>query len=731
MKLRTVRNARRSLILLAATILPISTISAVNPHRPAQNDSTAGHQRQLNEVTVTGLGLRRVKTSAFNVVALDASAFENSTKSLSDALQRAPGIKLRESGGTGSDLQLMMDGFSGKHVKVFIDGVPQEDTNSSFSINNIPVNMADRIEVYKGVVPVQFGTDAIGGVVNVVTKRNVRPWTLDVSYAGGSFNTHKSNVNFSQNFKNSLFWQLTAFQNYSDNSYKVDAAVENFQTGAIDRSNLQRVKRFNDNFHNEAAIVKFGVKDVAWADKISVGLRYSRYYKEIQTGVRQVVVYGQKHRHGHSLVPTFEYYKRDLFTPRLVFALSANLSIDRTTNVDTATVKYNWLGQTRALNSPGEQSYQLSQARQTTLNVSATATYTWRRRHQVVVNNQTTAFHRRNADMRAAVTVLDAIAKNTTKNITGVSYRYMPSSTWNASAFGKLYSQSISGPIATSAAADNYERLSRTTRNLGGGAAATWFLPIDLQAKLSYEYACRLPSIDEMFGDEDLENGDISIKPERSHNLNLNLSWSHLWEGGHSLMVEGSLIYRDTRDYIQRNIENLSGGKYAATYINYGKVMTKGLTFSARYAWRNAMTVGGNLTWMNIRDNMHTAMGTTAANLTYRSRMPNVPYFFTDMDAAYTFHGVGRRSNSLQIAYDNQFTREFCYYSEAIGADNSEFMVPNQWCHNLSVTYVIADGRWNISAECHNLANSKLYDNYSLQKPGRSFMAKVRLFLSK
>ena len=63
-------------------------------------------------------------------------------------------MKLRESGGVGSDMQLMLDGFSGKHVKVFIDGVPQEGARTVFDLNNIPVNFAERIEVYKGVVPV-------------------------------------------------------------------------------------------------------------------------------------------------------------------------------------------------------------------------------------------------------------------------------------------------------------------------------------------------------------------------------------------------------------------------------------------------------------------------------------------------------------------------------------------------------------------------------------------------
>ena len=120
---------------------------------------------QLDEVVVVAGGVSRVKKSAFNTIAVDTKEMQNTTKNLSDALSKAPGLKLRESGGVGSDMSLMMDGFSGKRVKVFIDGVPQEGVGASFGLNNIPVSFANRIEVYKGVVPVGFGTDAIGGVI--------------------------------------------------------------------------------------------------------------------------------------------------------------------------------------------------------------------------------------------------------------------------------------------------------------------------------------------------------------------------------------------------------------------------------------------------------------------------------------------------------------------------------------------------------------------------------------
>lgn len=43
-----------------------------------------------------------------------------------------PGLKIRQTGGTGSDTQFMLDGFTGKHVKIFIDGMPQEGVGSAF-----------------------------------------------------------------------------------------------------------------------------------------------------------------------------------------------------------------------------------------------------------------------------------------------------------------------------------------------------------------------------------------------------------------------------------------------------------------------------------------------------------------------------------------------------------------------------------------------------------------------
>ena len=131
-------------------------------------------------------------------------------------------------------------------------------------------------------------------------------------------------MNFGQTFKNGFTYEINAFQNYSDNDYQVDAPVEDFETGRIDKDKRVRVKRFNDTYHNEAVIGKMGIVDKKWADRLMLGFTYSHMYKEIQTGVRQEIVYGEKHRKGHSLMPSLEYNKRDLLIKGLNVALTAN-----------------------------------------------------------------------------------------------------------------------------------------------------------------------------------------------------------------------------------------------------------------------------------------------------------------------------------------------------------------------------------------------------------------------
>lgn len=702
-------------------------VKLMRGERTKMNVVISPQATELDEVVVVSNGVTRLKRSAFNAVALDTKALQNSTQNLSEALAQAPGMKIRESGGVGSDMQLMMDGFTGKHIKIFIDGVPQEGVGSSFGLNNIPVNYAERIEVYKGVVPVGFGTDAIGGVINIITKKNRDKWFLDASYSYGSFNTHKSYVNFGQTFRSGLTYEINVFQNYSDNNYYVDTPVKDFTTGAINKKKIEHVKRFHDTYHNEAVIGKIGFVDKKWADRLMFGFTYSHMYKDIQTGVRQEVVFGGKYRKGYSIMPSLDYRKRDFFVRGLDLVLTANYNKNMTNNVDTSSYEYNWRGEMRPLRMPGEQSYQNTRSDNNNWNGTLTANYRIGKAHTFTFNHVINAFRRSNQSLLNEDSEANAIPKETRKNISGLSYRLMPTEHWDLSVFGKYYNQFIAGPVATSSAQDDYIRTTNSVSAMGYGAAGTYFILKSLQAKLSYEKAYRLPTNEEMFGDEDLETGDISLKPENSDNVNLNLSYNETF-GKHSVYVEGGLIYRNTKDYIQRNISDLSGGKYGATYVNHGRVETKGYNISVRYGFANWVSVGGNFTQMNVRDNVKTVTsGTNQESLTYGARMPNLPYQFANSDVTFYWRNLWKKGNTLSVTYDNLYMHSFPLYSEAVGSE-SEFVVPTQFSHNLTLSYGIQNGRYNISFECRNLTNEKLYDNFSLQKAGRAFYGKVRVY---
>ena len=683
----------------------------------------------IDAVVVSASGVGSIKRSAFNAVAVDMQPLRNTTKNLADALSSAPGLKLRESGGVGSDMSLMIDGFAGKHVKIFIDGVPQEGVGGAFALNNIPAGYADRVEVYRGVVPVGFGADALGGVVNIVTNKSHRRWWADASYSFGSFATHCSSVNAGQRLENGLTWEVYAFQNYSRNNYKVDVPIEDFATGRIDRSKLVRVERFHDTYHNESLVAKVGVVDKPWADRLMFAVNYSQMYKEIQTGVRQEIVYGEKLRRGHSIMPSVEYLKRNFGVEGLDLTLTANYNHNITYNIDTAQYKYNWLGETQRLNSPGEQSYQHTRSANHNWNATATLNYRLGDAHTFTLNHVINNFRRANTSLLTNEAAEDAIDKQTMKNITGLQYRLAMSERWNASLFAKYYSLKVRGPIATDSNATSFVATSRSEDALGYGAAGTYLIIPALQAKLSYEKAYRLPTIEEMFGDEDLEMGDIGIRPESSDNLNFSLSYTDSYgaQSEHGLYVEAGVVWRKTHDYIQRNIVDLSGGKAAASYINYGSVRTWGVNLSARYNYEHWVTVGGNFTYMDVRDNMPTAIGSSMPNLGYGDRMPNIPYLFADAYLTLSWHDCGWRGNTLSLTYDNQYLHRFYYYSSRIGSNKDDYMVPNQFSHNVALSYALKDGRYNISVECRNITNERLYDNFSLQKAGRAFYAKLRI----
>jgi outer membrane receptor protein involved in Fe transport len=687
----------------------------------------------LEEVFVVGKSTaQQVNESAFNVVAINAKAFHNSTLDLAHALDRISGARIREAGGVGSNAEFSLNGFSGRHVKFFLDGVPMEGFGSSFQINNIPVNMAERIEVYKGVVPVSFGADALGGAVNIVTGSGQQRRTfVDASYSYGSFNTHKSYVNAGYTAKNGFTMQLNVFQNYSDNDYWIYTPVLDLNT-LVFSPDEKKVRRFHDTYHNETLIAKVGVVGKRFADRLLLGITLGKDRADIQNSNIQKIVFGQRYRKGETLMPSIQYAKKNLFTPGLDVNLTGNINLGYSQNVDTASRQYNWYGEYREISRKGEVNYSFAKYYNNNGSLSANIGYKLNERHSFSLNNVTTTFDRTSKNtvaLTGSINATDTFPKITVKNVSGLAYKFDYAGRWNVSLFGKHYIQYTKGPknVSTATNSYKYELFSNTFSTTGYGAATTWFLR-DLQLKLSYEKTFRLPTANELFGNEDLEKSNSVLKPENSDNANLNVSYNKRFGRHHFLYLDAGFMYRDIKDYIRRVVESMHN---TAAYENHGHVRNTGYTAEIRYSYDRLLTAGGNVTYQNLRNKeKYRSPGSPVISTSYNSRVPNVPYLYGNADFSLFFANVGRKSNTLNLGYNALYVYQFPLRWGTNGAYDSKDMIPTQFSHDVNLTYTLQNGRYSISLECRNLTDARLYDNFSLQKPGRSFSAKIRYFFS-
>lgn len=711
------------------------SLSAQRPHRSASRIDTTAYYK-LSEVQVTApTGVSRIKQTGYNALTIDTKLMQNTTKTLADALRMAPGLKLREAGGVGGETNIMLDGMDAKYVKVFIDGIPQEGVGSAYRLSNIPAGMADRIEVYKGVVPVEFGTDAMGGVINIVTRRRPFRWYADASYSFGSFNTHRSAVRAGQQLKNGWSYDLSFYQNFSDNDYKVKTFVTQFLDNGFeqtDRNKIETVRRFHGQYHNEAVTGAVGLTGRSWADRLLFNMTYSHEYQQIQNGVRQEIVYGQKHRKGTVLTPRLSYSKRHFLLRGLQMDADLSYSHNISYNVDTAAYKYNWYGERRPTGSPGEQGYQNTESATDIWTARIAAKYHWARRHLLTLNYSWNHFNRKNRSYLANTSRITdyTIPKKTAKNIVGLSYHYTPSRLWNVVVFGKYYGERVEGPVSLNEdGIGGYVSQRMSSDALGYGTALSIFPLRGLQTKLSYEKAYRLPTITELFGDDDLESGRATLKPESSHNYNISLSYD-LSLGRQAIHAEATGILRNTRNFIRRTIESVSGTYYGA-FENHGRVRTMGYTLTLRYSPARWLTLGGTYNDISAKDRERSLSATSGqSSLHYNVRMPNMPYRYGTADVTVRWVGLGAAANTLTLTYNLNYQHEFPLYWENIGSADSKKRVPTQTAHDVALAYNIG-ARYNFSLECNNITNEDLYDNFSIQKPGRAIYAKVRVFVGK
>lgn len=676
---------------------------------------------ELEGVQVLGKSeLTQVRELPYAVSVIDVRPLQVQNLDVNQVLGTVSGVRIREEGGLGSAFDFSLNGFSGKQVKFFMDGVPMEGFGSSLSLNNIPINLISGIEVYKGVVPVHLGADALGGAINVLTHQHVKNY-LNVSYALGSFNTHRASIlaQFTES-RIGLTVSANLFYNYSDNNYwmKNVEVPRSDGTGKLDTVN---VRRFHDGYQSKTIQMEVGFVNKSFADRIFIGLISSGNEKEVQTGVNFQQVFGEVVRTDKVLMPTFKYKKSNLFVQGLDVSAFAMYNMGKAESVDTSSMKYDWYGKaTRRTNNAGEYSYNKSLFSFNDDNSLATANLSYRvgKHHSFSINNTFTRFIRVGKDPLRPSNELQFRMPNTLiRNVMGVSYGLnLWEDKWKSSVFAKVF-KTKSRTFLENVETGNYENYQTSFSNQGYGAASTVFVTEWLQFKVSYEHTYRLPDGEELFGDGLNVQPNTTLRPEKSNNYNIGLLLSKALKH-HSLQFETQYLLRHADDLIWQ-----APGPQFSSYSNLDKAQLTSYEVAAKYRFK---------TWLDFQVNLtkQKNINTDKSDTRYLDDLPNQPFFFWNTNLGLNLKDVGLKGSRLSLSWFTQYVALFYWKWPSQGTKKTKYDIPTQLSHDFTASYSMVDGRYNASFTCSNVTDALRYDNFALQKPGRAFSFKLSYYLT-
>ncbi|MBT6114102.1 MAG: TonB-dependent receptor [Porticoccaceae bacterium] len=177
-----------------ATVATVSLLSVL----PFAAQGQTAQQTEIEEVLVSASLLPiSASRSANAITVIDSKQLKNrAALSVSDLLRDVPGLAVSRSGVQGSATQIRVRGAEANHLLVLIDGVEANDPSQSDELNWGTLSAADieRIEVIRGPQSSLRGSDAMAGVVNIVTRRADRPLSVNLFSETGSFGTYHSGL---------------------------------------------------------------------------------------------------------------------------------------------------------------------------------------------------------------------------------------------------------------------------------------------------------------------------------------------------------------------------------------------------------------------------------------------------------------------------------------------------------------------------------------------------------
>ncbi|MCB4798165.1 TonB-dependent receptor [Neotamlana laminarinivorans] len=700
--------------------------------------------QDLKEVVVqTKTEKRKIEDKGFSVNVIETKEASLRNVQTNELLNTTVGVKLRQNGGLGSNVEYSLNGLSGNSVSIFIDGIPISMYGSSFNLNSIPPALIERIEIYKGVVPGHLADDALGGAINIVMKTGSKT-NFNASISYGSFNTLQVNANgLYRDEKSGFTVKASAFYNYSDNNYKISGpTIVDIGIGGVETPITAR--RFYDAYKSYGSVLNLGYTDVKWADQFFIGVTGSDDYKQVQHGAFvNKIPYKGRFLESDALLANLVYLKKDFLTNGLDVNITGLFGERHRVVNDTTAVAYSWTGN-RATNFRGEE-YEYtwgSQSEQgpTLLNIKrqvssvrAGVSYKINNNHKVLVNHFYSGLDREDSD--EMVSLLENTFQSTSdlyKNITSLSYELNTfENKLKLNIFGKHYQQKVlnTSPEFNDDETEVLKTVYNSNKNYNGfGLAGSYAFKSTVTLLASAEKAIRLPSEIEVFGDAgDNVVANLSVKPEISKNINLGFRFGKFKINSHDFTISTNLFARNIQDLIglPASSENSWENDELVQYANFDdKTTSKGIELQLSYNYKNNFGLNFNLSRLTLE--YTNRFGNTVD-------IPNTPLFTINGSLRYSFKNIIQNKSRLNLYYSNYFTDEFLYLNPP-GDNNTgydEFVIPKQFIQDLGFSYIFPDKKLVLSFDAKNIFDKAAYDNRSVQKPGRAFYLKLNYTINK
>ena len=235
--------------MLKIVFLSGAALAALSLSASAQSTNDFAVPPENVVVTATRIATP-IEQVASSITVIDAADIESrQQRSLPDILRDVPGLNLVQSGGEGGQTSIFMRGTNSNHTKVLVDGIEVSDpSNPNGAYDFGKFNSADiaRVEVLRGPQSGLYGSDAIGGVINIITKSGNGPLTLSAEAEGGSFGTFNQSATVSG----------------SEDDFHYRASLAHLHAGATPVTPLDLLpsgqKRNDDYFDNVTASTKLG-----------------------------------------------------------------------------------------------------------------------------------------------------------------------------------------------------------------------------------------------------------------------------------------------------------------------------------------------------------------------------------------------------------------------------------------------------------------------------------------